>query len=109
MKNVWGHGCGHACNHVVTIMGVPYIAGNFCRVKFSQMVDHYHFTGLIFTEACTRAHYELYNRLFHRFNFCRKVIIHKNLENWTPRIFLTHSIMRVRSLWAISTQCRNNY
>ena len=37
------------------------IAENFCGVQFSQMVNLYHFAGLIFTDACTHAHYVLYN------------------------------------------------
>ena len=37
------------------------MAGNFRRVRFSWMVDLYHFVGLIFTDTCTHAHYVLYN------------------------------------------------
>ena len=32
------------------------IAWNFRMVQFSWMVDLYHFTGLIFADACTHAH-----------------------------------------------------
>ena len=35
------------------------IAGNFREVQFSQMVDLYHFVGLIFADACTHTHYVL--------------------------------------------------
>ena len=37
------------------------IAGIFRRVQFSQMVNLYHFAGLIFTDVHTYAHYVLCN------------------------------------------------
>ena len=40
------------------------IAGNFHGVQFSQMVNLDNFTGLIFTDASTHAHYVMYNQAF---------------------------------------------
>ena len=40
---------------------VYHTVGNFCGVQFLQMVDLYHFAGLIFTDARTHTHYVLYN------------------------------------------------
>ena len=41
------------------------IVGNFRGVQFSQwMVDFYYFTGLVFADAHTHAHYVLYNRAY---------------------------------------------
>ena len=44
------------------------IAGNFCSVQFPQMVNLYHFAGLIFVDACTCARYVLY-KLISRVQF----------------------------------------
>ena len=40
------------------------IAGKFHGVQFSQMVDLFHFMGLIFTDGNTHAHYVLYNQAY---------------------------------------------
>ena len=40
---------------------IYYIVGKFLGVQFSQMVDLYHFAGLILADAHTHAHYVLYN------------------------------------------------
>ena len=39
-------------------------SGKFCRVQFSCMVDLHHFTGLIFVDTCTQAHYVQYNSTY---------------------------------------------
>ena len=39
-------------------------AGNFHGVQFSQMVNLYYFTDLIFTDVRTHAHYVLYSRAY---------------------------------------------
>ena len=46
------------------IMITVYIAGNFHGAQFPRMVHLYHFTGLIFADAHTHAHYVLYNRAY---------------------------------------------
>ena len=49
----------------VNLHDVQYcIVGNFCRVQFSCMVDLHHFTGLIFVDMCTQAHYVQYNSTY---------------------------------------------
>ena len=45
------------------LMQVSYrIVGNFHGIQFSRMVNLCNFAGLIFADACTHAHYVLYNR-----------------------------------------------
>ena len=40
------------------------IAGDFRGVQFAQIVDLYHFTGLIFADVHTHAHHVLYNEAY---------------------------------------------
>ena len=77
--------CTHVCCglYLFVIGGVSFItyihctsactysiAGKFHWVQFLQMVDLYHFTGLIFADVRTHTHYVLYNRAyFAGFNF----------------------------------------
>ena len=61
------HICIHTSIHTDRI-SLDYlihcIAGYFCVAQILQMVDPYHFAGLIFADTHTHADYVLYNRAY---------------------------------------------
>ena len=68
--------------------GWPYrIVWNFRGVQLSWMVNVYHFTGIIFCDARTCAHYVLYNQTFFAGLISTVKRSSVKRENWTLEIF----------------------